>query len=199
MKIIPLHGKADVYSCRAYLILGAWNRIDDVNTLVDTGTDGSIIEEIQGISTGIGKKAIDQVIITHNHFDHTGGLDAVIERYNPRIYSYGELGRGETRVRGWETLRVADRDCRIYHTPGHSTDSICLYSPNDGALFSGDTSLRILTPGGSYSPEFLKCLQNIATLKISAIYPGHDDPILTDAHRIILHTLATVRKSHIAP
>jgi glyoxylase-like metal-dependent hydrolase (beta-lactamase superfamily II) len=199
MKVIPLHGKHGVYSCRSYLILGGWNRIEDVNTLVDVGTDGSIIEEIEKISTGIGKKPVDQVIITHNHFDHVGGINAIISRYNPRIYSYGELGKGETRVRGWENLRVGDRECRIFHTPGHSSDSICLYSPEESALFSGDTPLRILTPGGSYSPDFLACLQNIASLQIDAIYPGHDDPILTNAHRTILHTLSVVRRSHISP
>ncbi|WP_041974474.1 MBL fold metallo-hydrolase [Geobacter sp. OR-1] len=199
MKVFTLHGSPDVYSCRSYLVLGDWNRIEDVNTLIDTGTDGSILNEIEAISTGIGKRGVEQVIITHNHFDHTGGLDVIIKRFNPRIYSYGDLGRGERRLRGWETLRIGDCDCRVMHTPGHSSDSICLYAADQAALFSGDTPLRILSPGGSYSGEFLSCLQQIASLRVEAIYPGHDDPILADAHQVILHTLAAVRRSHISP
>ncbi|MBT0662672.1 MBL fold metallo-hydrolase [Geobacter pelophilus] len=199
MKVISLRGSPDIYSCRAYLVLGDWNRIEDVNTLIDVGTDGSIIGEIEAISTGIGKRAVEQVIITHNHFDHVGGIDAIIKRFKPHIFSYGDLGRGESRLRGWETLRMGDRDCQVFHTPGHSSDSICLYSPEEKALFPGDTPLRILTPGGTYSREFLSCLQKLASLNIQSVYPGHDDPILTDAHSMILHTLSVVRKSQISP
>jgi glyoxylase-like metal-dependent hydrolase (beta-lactamase superfamily II) len=199
VKVIPLYGHAGIYSCRSYLILGEWNRIEDVNTLIDVGTDGSIIDEIETISTGIGKKAVDQVILTHNHFDHVGGLDKIIKRYRPRIYSYSDLGKGEDKVRGWETMRVAERECRIMHTPGHSSDSICVYSPDDAAIFSGDTPLRILTPGGSYSREFLTCLLHIASLKIDSIYPGHDDPITVNTHQMLLHTLSVVRRSHVSP
>ena len=37
MKIVPLKKRPGTYSCNSYLILGDWNRIEDVNTLIDPG------------------------------------------------------------------------------------------------------------------------------------------------------------------
>ena len=37
MKISPLKKTAKVYSCYSYLILGDWNRIEDLNTVTLTG------------------------------------------------------------------------------------------------------------------------------------------------------------------
>ena len=73
MRIYPLKSSSSVYTCNSYLILGDWNRLEDINCLVDVGTDGSIAEEIRGMSTGFGKRPVERVICTHNHFDHVGG------------------------------------------------------------------------------------------------------------------------------
>ena len=57
MKIISLKKSDTVYSCNSYLILGDWNRIEDINTVIDPGTDGFILDEIEHLSTGVGKTA----------------------------------------------------------------------------------------------------------------------------------------------
>ena len=74
MKVISLKRHPKAYSCNAYLVLGSWNRLEDMNTLVDVGIDGFVIDEIERISTGCGKKPVEQVVLTHGHFDHAGGL-----------------------------------------------------------------------------------------------------------------------------
>ena len=43
MKIIPLKKNDKIYSCNSYLILGDWNRVEDVNTLIDPGIDGFVL------------------------------------------------------------------------------------------------------------------------------------------------------------
>lgn len=35
MKIIPLKRNNGRYSCNPYLVLGDWNRLDDINTVID--------------------------------------------------------------------------------------------------------------------------------------------------------------------
>ena len=39
-----LNNNGSVYTCNVYLVLGNWSAIEDVNTLVDTGSDGSLID-----------------------------------------------------------------------------------------------------------------------------------------------------------
>ena len=69
MRVVCLKSNPCQYSCSSYLILGDWNRIEDVNTLVDGGIDEFILEEISKLSTGVGKKGVEQIIHTHGHFE----------------------------------------------------------------------------------------------------------------------------------
>ena len=68
MKVICLKRNSMKYTCNAYLILGSWNSLQDTNTLIDVGIDASIINEIEKINTGVGKRPVEQIIITHEHF-----------------------------------------------------------------------------------------------------------------------------------
>ena len=87
MRITLLHGNQQNYSCNAYLVRGDSNEPEDVNTLVDVGIDGSICGEIENLCTGIGKKKVAQVVLTHGHYDHAAGLGVVValitRRYVP--------------------------------------------------------------------------------------------------------------------
>jgi glyoxylase-like metal-dependent hydrolase (beta-lactamase superfamily II) len=77
MKVIPLRKRGTQYTCNVYLVLGTWNRIEDVNTLVDVGPDDFILNEIPEIPTGVGKVPVQQIVLTHNHFDHAAGMERV--------------------------------------------------------------------------------------------------------------------------
>ena len=70
MKVTNLTEGSKIYTSNVYLILGDFNGIDDVNTIIDSGRDSSIFNKITMINTGLGKKQVDQIIITHCHFDH---------------------------------------------------------------------------------------------------------------------------------
>ena len=195
MKVIPLRGNKTIYTCNAYLILGDWNRLEDINTLVDVGSDGAIIDEIEMTSTGVGKKAIERVVLTHNHFDHAGGLRAIKEKYHPRVYAFTEMDGVDGLLAEGEILRLGDRDFEVVHIPCHSDDSVCLYCKKDRILFSGDTPLRIMTIGGSYSPGFVAALERLAARRIATIYSGHDLPITEGADDILRMTLMNVKNN----
>jgi glyoxylase-like metal-dependent hydrolase (beta-lactamase superfamily II) len=193
MKVIPLRNNR-IYSCYAYLILGEWNRLEDVNTLVDVGTDGSVIEQIEQINTGVGREPVEQVILTHGHFDHAGGLPAVKGKYHPRIFAYTEMNSGSEKLADGQVLVAGDRELEVIHVPVHSQDSVCLYCASEGVLFSGDTPLRILSPGGTYPECFVEAVERLASLKIHRIYTGHDGLIL-DAAALIRETLRNIQGS----
>ena len=175
MKIIPLKKSEAVYTCNSYLILGDWNRIEDVNTVIDPGLDGSIIEEIERTSTGVGKTPVVQVILTHNHFDHAAGLRFLKERYQCRVLAFSD-GPGVDEL--LSDGQMAGEDfLEVIHTPGHSSDSICLYAPKEKALFSGDTQLRVRAPGGVFPVEYVAAVQKLGSREILRIYTGHDGPL----------------------
>jgi len=185
----------ETYSCNAYLVRGDWNAISDVNTLIDIGADDYVLSRLPFISTGVGKKPVEMVILTHNHFDHAGGLRKVIEKYNPEVCAFSN-SEGVTRLLGaGEYLKIGDRAFEVIPVTAHSNDSICLYSSDDKTLFSGDTPLNIKSPGGSYPISFVNSLERLASLDIEIIYSGHDDPVTLGAKAMIANTLMNVKKS----
>ena len=197
MKIIPLKTNPHVYCCRVYLVLGDWSTIEDVNSMIDVGTDQYVLHHVQEIYTGVGKRAVAQVILTHSHFDHAGGVAAVRERYAPTVCGFSP-GPGIDRIlRDGERLRVGDREFEVIHTPGHSNDSICLFNEDEGVLFSGDAPLNVRSPGGSYPRKWVTCLERLVTLPIKAIYSGHDNPLLEEPIPVLRRTLENVRQSQI--
>jgi len=49
-------------------------------------------------------------------------------------------------VRNDDVMRIAGRKFRVVHTPGHTSDHICLLDLETGTLFSGDHVLPSITP-----------------------------------------------------
>jgi glyoxylase-like metal-dependent hydrolase (beta-lactamase superfamily II) len=197
MKIIPLKKSDKVYSCNPYLILGDWNRVEDVNTVIDPGTDDFVLDEIAHLSTGLGKVAVEQIILTHNHFDHAAGVSALKKRYGARVLAFVNGPGVDELLRDGQFVKAGDGFLEVIHTPGHSSDSICLYAPSAQSLFSGDTQIKVRTPGDVYTPGYLDGLVKLAGRKIERIYSGHDEPLTIRARETILETLANVRKSRI--
>jgi len=197
MKVTLLQKNEKVYSCNVYLVRGDWNAIDDVNTLIDVGVDGFILDEILTLSTGVGKRRVEQIILTHEHFDHSGGLMKVKSIYYPNVIAFSMINGVDEKARDGKWVKIGDRNAQILHTPGHSNDSICIYVPDEDVLFSGDTQLSIKTPGGSYSKEFLEVLKRLYCMKINTIYSGHDEPITNNVSYMLEQTIENVMKSKI--
>lgn len=199
MKIINLTNGSNCYTSNVYFLLGDWKKIDDVNTLIDVGRDPSILDKIEQLDTGVGKKRVEKVVLTHGHYDHISLLPAISNAYNPKAYAFHSFdGSNHTLIlRDGQTLKLADRWFEVIHTPGHTSDSICLYCEEDGVLFSGDTNLIIMTTNGSYPEVFISALEKIARRKVTALYPGHGDPITHSVKRLIYTSLDNVRKSKI--
>jgi glyoxylase-like metal-dependent hydrolase (beta-lactamase superfamily II) len=195
MKVISLHGNRTKYTCNSYLVLGSWNRIDDVNTLIDVGVDGTIICEIENISTGVGKNPVERVILTHNHFDHSAGLAEIIRRYHPEVYAYSPFTGVDTILKDGQMLRIGDRDFEVIHSPGHSDDSVCLYCQQEKILFSGDTPINILTAEGTYNEAFVKSLEKIVRREIEMIFTGHNEPHCRNIRSMLHTTLTNVRNT----
>ena len=69
--------------------LAAWVECAGRRILFDTGASGALIHN--GRRLGIDLSTADAIVLSHGHYDHTGGLDAVLELARPsRIYAHPE-------------------------------------------------------------------------------------------------------------
>jgi len=194
MKVINLPTNEETYNCNPYLILGSWNKLEDINALIDAGADNYLVKEIEKQSTGVGKKPVDKVIITHNHFDHTGAVQMLKEKYGAEILAFIKFPGVDRVLKEGESFLLGDKRFEVIHTPGHSSDSICLYCADEGVLFSGDMTIRVYAQDGSYSDEYIKSIEKLSKLKINVIYPGHGEPITENPELIISNTLKILNK-----
>ena len=197
MKIINLTRDSKIYTSNVYFLLGDWKGVDDVNALIDVGRDHLIIEKIKQLDTGVGKKRVEKVVLTHGHYDHASLLPVIKDEFNPKAYAFHSFDGVSHILRDGQTLKLADRWFEVIHTPCHTGDSICLYCAQDAVLFSGDTSLIITTTDGSYQEDFISALEKIARRNITAIYPGHGGPIIDSVKQSIYMSLDKVRKGKI--
>jgi len=146
MRIVILENSGLVYTSQTYLVLGSLSRLEDVNTMVDVGQDPAILASIGRAPTGVGKWPVEQVVLTHGHSDHCALLPQVREAFHPKVFAFSPNIVGvDIVLRDGDRLRMGDEDFEVIHTPGHSSDSICLYNRAEGVLFAGDTPLLIMS------------------------------------------------------
>lgn len=133
-------------------------------------------------------KTIAAAIVTHHHFDHVNGLQALLAARDVPVYAQRaevdfadvlrELGEAVKPVGPGEVIQVGPLAITCVHTPGHTPGSQCLLC--GGALVSGDTVFvnacgRCDLDGGD--PEQLHhSLHRVlgALPGETTLYPGHD-------------------------
>ena len=125
------------------------------------------------------KVKVKYAVATHNHFDHTSSLNELAHAVGARIVAHENSPIDhDISVKGGDLLQVGKSKVQVFYTPGHTTDSICLYDGDD--LFTGDTLFigncgRTDLPGGSSREMFSSLHDVILKLPPSTIvYPGHD-------------------------
>jgi len=85
-------------------------------------------------------------------------------------------------VEDGKLLRLDGRSLRIYWTPGHAREHICLYDADHRILFSGDHVLPKITSHiamhiwDEHDPlnDYLESLKKIRDLPVDIILPGHE-------------------------
>jgi glyoxylase-like metal-dependent hydrolase (beta-lactamase superfamily II) len=193
MKIHNLTVDSKIYTSNAYLVTGSWNTMEDVNTLIDAGRDALIVEEICNASTGVGKQRVEQIILTHSHYDHAGMAKTIKQSFNARILAYSSNIEGVDRIlKDGEVIRIGDASFEIIYMPGHSTDSICIYSREEKVLFAGDSPLIINTEEGIYEEKFISVFKRLTTLPIDVIYFGHGSPIIGKCNEVLMRSLKNI-------
>ena len=128
---------------------------------------------------------ITQVVNTHEHGDHTGGNQAVIEATGAKLLAhYGassKIAGMDVGLRAGDVVKVGKSvELEALDTPGHTMSHVCLLSHTDRpALFSGDTLFNAGAGnchGGGHPEELYDTfVSQLAKLPMNTqIYPGHD-------------------------
>ena len=125
MDVYNVTADAETFTANAYLAVG------DRTTLVDAGAMDGVVDAIRSHVDDL-----DAVIITHQHGDHVAELDAVVEAFDPDVYTYADHPLRTHAVADGETVTVGDESCEVVFTPGHADDHVSLVGPS--SLFSGD-------------------------------------------------------------
>ncbi|HEY6533751.1 MAG TPA: MBL fold metallo-hydrolase [Acidimicrobiales bacterium] len=82
-----------------------------------------------------------------------------------------------------EVVRFGGRDWIALWTPGHTHDHLCMWSPEDGVILTGDHVLPTITPhiggvlGGDPLASYLENLDKVAALTgVTRVLPAHGHP-----------------------
>jgi glyoxylase-like metal-dependent hydrolase (beta-lactamase superfamily II) len=163
----------------------------DEYVVVDPGDNDE--EHLQRVA-GVGRVAL--VLITHRHFDHTGGVSRLHELTSAPVRSVSPeflRGDGTTLVDG-ELIEVAGLRLRIVATPGHTADSVSIVIENEGSVLTGDTILgrgtTVLDDSDGDLGDYLASLRALIELGDGrTVLPGHG-PELPDLQEISKQYLA---------
>lgn len=189
-----------------------WDNETHHCVIIDPGSEKAE-REIQFINNN--HLVLDYIILTHEHTDHTWGVNALIEKYETKVvcstecknllplagnyyfqFYYDDSNYTYTVKRvDITTESISNRllwnglEVSFIPTPGHSTGSICILMGN--RFFSGDTlmqyKLRINKKSGSKEQlkDTINNLLSILPLDIT-VYPGHGTPFMLSEYKMIL-------------
>ncbi|KAG7380743.1 Beta-lactamase-like protein 2 [Phytophthora pseudosyringae] len=183
--------------------------------LIDSSDgNGAFVERLLEACRRDGVDEISDLLVTHGHLDHVGGLLQLkhkfpamkVWKYLPRAGREGD-GDGDRRLRlsNQESRRLGIQALedgqefqvpggkgvlKTVYTPGHCNDHVCFVLDGVGGLktpvlFSGDCVLGV---GSCMFDSLADLMASLAKLKecgAATIYPGHG-PVVNDAPAKIL-------------
>lgn len=154
--------------------------------VVDPGDAAPVQQELQ--ARGL---TLTSILITHHHWDHTGGIDELIKKY-PSVCIYGphspeipQITHSQTNKSIIDVFNDSSLCLEVIEVPGHTSEHIAYYgnyqtgldNTKQAILFSGDTLFaggcgRLL---GGTAEELLSSLKTLAKLPANTlVYCTHE-------------------------
>ncbi|BBI35274.1 MBL fold metallo-hydrolase [Cohnella abietis] len=163
--------------------------------VIDPGTaDSGLMRKLDGLK-------VEAILLTHAHFDHIGGVDAVRKRYGCPVYIHSAeqswlTDAGKNGSNRWadvtppittdlpehlltdgQTLELIGETFHVKHTPGHSPGSVSFLVGD--LLFAGDALFhrsigRTDLPGGNQDQLSRSIREKLYVLPEDVlVLPGH--------------------------
>lgn len=173
----------------------AWNEQTKEAVIVDPAAYSKKLAEFLR-EEGLKPQA---VLLTHGHFDHIMGLDALLEEYPVPVYVHeaekgliadpktnlsltytnGYVFEDATYVTDGQKIAAAGVIFEVLFTPGHTSGGCCYYAETENMLFSGDTLFRCSVgrsdlPTGDETTLIRSIKEKLLVLpENTVVYPGH--------------------------
>lgn len=173
----------------------AWNEQTKEAVIVDPAAYSKKLAEFLR-EEGLKPQA---VLLTHGHFDHIMGLDALLEEYPVPVYVHeaekgliadpktnlsltytnGYVFEDAIYVTDGQKIAAAGVTFEVLFTPGHTSGGCCYYAETENMLFSGDTLFRCSVgrsdlPTGDETTLIRSIKEKLLVLpENTVIYPGH--------------------------
>lgn len=122
-------------------------------------------------------------ILTHTHFDHSNGVEGLIQKTGVKVYVHEneskflkEFKDHLVETREGSKFQIGDVEMTFLHTPGHTEGAQCILVGDK--LVTGDTLFvgacgRCDLPGGD-EKKIMQSLKRLASLDGSLqVFPGH--------------------------
>ena len=143
---------------------------------IDAPEAGPIIKALQREGW-----TLTDILVTHHHMDHVGGIAELKEKYNCRVVAPYDKAAAiplvDERVREGATVKVGNLTARVLETPGHTLDHISYVFDEDRALFCADTLFSIgcgRVFEGTYPMMWESLLKLRALPNDMRVYCGHE-------------------------
>ncbi|GAA1080647.1 MBL fold metallo-hydrolase [Tsukamurella spumae] len=129
---------------------GNWD-VDNNVWLVGDDSEVVVIDAAHSadpIVAAVGGRTVRGIVCTHGHNDHVTVAPELSERLDAPIllhpgddvlWDMTHPAVGHEDLADDTRIAVGGAEIRVIHAPGHSPGSVCLYLPEAGQLFSGDT------------------------------------------------------------
>ena len=160
--------------------------------LLDTGIGLDVYDPLlkQGLAETKGGKELQEIVLTHVHQDHIGGVPHVQAMFGKlKVSKKAWPGKDEAYSKDFSLTYIEDgariqtdgATLRAIHTPGHAKDHICYYLEEEKALFTGDLVLgagtTVVPEEGGGLIEYMASLRKLLPLDLTVIYPAHGPAI----------------------
>ncbi len=105
--------------------------------------------DLEKIVAAVGDRAVVGIVCTHGHNDHVNQAPALSDRFGAPVYLHPAEAplwamahpdrHPDHDLCDGDVLTAGGVELRAITTPGHSPGSTCLYAPELGTVFTGDT------------------------------------------------------------
>lgn len=153
--------------------------------VVDPGPD--LLDHRRAVEQAAARRdaTVVAVVVTHHHADHAGAAPwaddwgVPLFAFTPALVPAVEAAA----LRDGDAVRRAGIALQAVHTPGHSSDHLCLRVAETGVVLSGDHVLGrgtsvVAHPDGDMG-DYVASLRRLGDLGAPVLYPGHG-PVVED-------------------